>query len=160
MKQVQLTQGKVALVDDEDFERLSKFKWHALYTKGHWYAVRTMDKRLIFMHREIMAAPSRAQVDHKDGNGLNNQQYNLRLATNAQNGRNRGKQHNNTSGYKGVYWNKQDRKWRANIRCDGRIIHLGYFVNSEDAARAYNDAAIKYFGEFAKLNEIPKGDKR
>lgn len=161
MKQIQLTQGKVALVDDEDYKWLSKFKWYAYYNRysGHWYAARSVGptgKQItVFMHREILAATHGVLVDHKDGNGLNNHRYNLRLATTAQNQHNRGKPRNNTSGYKGVVWNKLYEKWQAQIGIGGRQKNLGYFVNLEDAARAYNVAALEHFGEFAKLNEIP-----
>ena len=158
MKEIPLTRGKVALVDDEDFEQLFQFQWYADLIRGRWYVMRIAGlrgrKRRIYMHRDILGIPLGVEVDHKDGNGLNNQRYNLRPATHAQNLQNRGKPSSNTSGYKGVSWFKRDGKWRACIGVDGRVIHLGYYDTAEEAARAYNEAAPKYHGKFAKLNEI------
>jgi len=154
MKEITLTRGKIALVDDDDFEWLSKFRWRAYRNQcGCWYARR--GESSIFMHREILGEPLGVEVDHRDGDGLNNQRYNLRLATHSQNLCNRGKQRNNTSGYKGVSWFKRVGKWHARIQINGRDKHLGYFDILEEAARAYNVAALEHFGEFAKLNEIP-----
>lgn len=92
------------------------------------------------------------QIDHRDGNGLNNQIENLRLVNNQQNNCNKNKQINNSSGYKSVSWSKIANKWRAYIVLNKQQIHLGYFTEIIDAANAYNIAAIKYHGEFAKLN--------
>ena len=96
----------------------------------------------------------KGDVDHIDGNGLNNQHSNLRIATRSQNLANRGSQENNTSGYKGVCWNKKLQKWIAKICIKGETIHIGCFIDKFEAARAYNIAAGRLFGEYAKLNEL------
>jgi hypothetical protein len=152
MREIPLTQGKVALVDDEDYERLSCHKWRALRNKNRWYAMRDGGGRKILMHREIMGAPQGLQVDHIDGNGLNNQSCNLRICTNAENQHNQGVRSSNTSGFKGVSWYKRYRKWQVAIRIDGERKYLGYFSNKVEAARAYDNAAKRYHGEFARLN--------
>jgi len=153
MRLIPLTRGYSAQVDDEDFDELSRWKWR--YKDG--YAVRTTSRRLgmqtIFMHREILQTPEGMQTDHKNrGDTLNNQRANLRICTIAQNAANRRVQRNNTSGYKGVYQHKGRKNWYAYIHVGGRSIHLGSFDSPEDAARAYDEAAGKYFGEFAGLN--------
>lgn len=147
-KQIELTQGQVAIVDDEDFEFLNQWKWFAQKDKNTFYAVRGFGKR-IRMHRVIMNTPNDMQVDHIDGNGLNNTRANLRNCTVAENTRNRKKPSTNTSGYMGVF--PSAKKWRAEIT-HGKKIHLGYFDNPVDAAHAYDQAAKEYFGEFAKTN--------
>lgn len=159
MKEIVLTQGKVAKVDDCDFEWLSQWEWHAnkKTTKSTYYAmrnVRTEDKkqRTVLMHRLIMDAPPESQVDHRDGDGLNNQRDNLRLATGNQNNCNAGIRRDNSSGYKGVGWLKGNGKWRARIRVNGRSVFLGYFDDKEEAARAHDRAARELHGEFAWLN--------
>jgi len=108
------------------------------------------------MHRVILQqmGVEFEQVDHRDMNGLNNCRSNLRAATNQENGCNRNKQEKNTSGAKGVCWDKQAQKWQAHIRVNGKRIHLGLFDDIDDAVRAYNKAAMQHFGEFARLNII------
>ena len=156
MKEIILTQGKVALVDDEDFERLSQFKWCASREKKHWYATRNVivpngKRGKIRMHREIMSAPKDVQVDHRNNAGLDNCKENLRLATNQQNGFNRNDcNKNNSLGIKGVSWNRNVKKFRATISVNGKDIHLGYFNVLGDADSAYRIAEVKYFGEFAR----------
>jgi hypothetical protein len=161
MREIPLTQGKVALVDDEDYEWLSQWKWFAYHDRsGTWYArrnIRLPDGRMgiLSMQNAVRAMDAGYLCDHEDGDGLNNQRYNLRRATKNQNVRNRKKQRNNTSGYRGVSWDAEKQKWRAQIRVDTKGISLGRFSDPEDAARAYNAAALKHFGEFARLNEVP-----
>lgn len=154
MKEIQLTQGQVAKVSDNRFNYLSQFKWYAVYTPSvnGYYAARRFGKTQILMHREIMDAPNGTQIDHQDGDGLNNQNENLRFCTAAQNQFNRNKQINNSSGFKGVDFHKNMNKWRAKIQLNYKRIHLGYFDSAEEAARAYDEAAKKYYGEFAMLN--------
>lgn len=157
MREIELTQGKVAVVSDQYFEWLNQWNWSAIKYRDTWYAKRNIgtwpvSNKTILMHREITNALGGMQVDHIDGNGLNNQLHNLRLATDSQNKANRGKQRNNKSGYKGVSWDSRARKWNAQIQVNRRCVHLGYFTDPIEAARAYDAAAPEYFGEFARLN--------
>ena len=159
MKQIPLSQGLFALVDDSDYEFLMQWKWTANKERKTFTAYRqsnqTKKRTFIYMHRLIMNMPEKGVfVDHIDGNGLNNQRCNLRLCTNAENLMNRGANKNNTSGYKGVTWHKKISKWQSQIMLNRKNIKLGYFSDKTDAARAYNEAAKKYFGEFAKINEL------
>ena len=160
MKQIQLTQGKFTFVDDEDFDFLSKNNWCAEERqKDKFYASRSIDnkneRRHIYMHRLLMQIPNDKQIDHIDGDGLNNQKNNLRIASIAENQRNRiVLAKNNTSGYKGVSWIKRAKKWGARIRIDRKLKHLGYFNHKKEAASAYNNAAVRLFGNFANLNML------
>jgi hypothetical protein len=148
LKYIELTQGFKALIDDEDFEKVSKFKWW--YSQG--YAGRFEKKNCILMHRFIMNTPPGMDTDHKDLNTLNNQKYNLRICTRKQNQGNIGLRKDNTSGYKGVTWNKATNKWLAYIYHEKKFKNLGNFSDILDAAQAYDKAAIFYYEEFAKLN--------
>lgn len=150
MKKIPLTQGKFALVDDEDYEYLSKIKW---YVDPSGY-VANKTKNVIFMHRLVAKTPKGKSTDHINGNKLDNQKKNLRTCTTSQNMANRGKQVNNTSGYKGVFWSKAAGKWRAQIRHKNKSIHLGLFETKKDAAKAYNKKAKELWGCFAQLNKI------
>ena len=160
MKEIQLTQGKVALVDDEDFEYLNQWRWCLRGTGlSKSYAIRGFRKSKtcnitgsISMHRQLMRPEKGYVIDHVDGNTLNNQKSNLRICTQSQNCRNQKIGKSNTSGYKGVSYNKGQGKYNSRIKFNKKSIHLGCFVNLKDAARAYNSAAVKYHGEFAKLN--------
>jgi hypothetical protein len=162
MKKIKLTQGKVALVDDCDYEYLNQWKWYANKNRNTFYAIRNSRKneykkhKTILMHQIILQrmGVKFKQVDHIDGNGLNNRRSNLRTAIHQENLCNQKLRSNNTSGYKGVTWHKQVKKWLARIMVDGKRICLGLFDNIKDAASAYNQAAILHFGKFAKLNKI------
>lgn len=154
-KEIQLTKDKVALVDDEDYEFLCQWKWRASYEDGRFYAVRMEGfphRILVRMHRQIMNAPENVEVDHIDTNGLNNTRDNLRLCTRGENACNRNMQKNNKSGYKGVFKVQKTGKYRASIRYNRKTIYLGTFPNPEQAAQAYDEAAKKYFGVFARPN--------
>lgn len=162
MKEIPLTQGKVALVDDEDFERVSQFNWSAQLTRNNrWYAARNVRRNgepgLELMHRAIMGLEygDPRQVDHRDRvNTLDNRKCNLRVATRPQNSRNIGVPKHNTSGFKGVSWRERDDKWGANIKVNGVQRYLGSFTTRELAAAAYDTAAIELHGEFACTNEM------
>ena len=155
MREISLTQGYVALVDDEDYERVNQYKWH--YCQG--YAVRKphigYKKRIgQLMHRFINKTKDGFHTDHINGNGLDNRKINLRTCTASQNAMNSKIPKNNTSGFKGVYWRKDIEKWRAKIVINRETIHLGHYESRIKAARAYNEAALEYHGEHAKLNII------
>ena len=156
--EISLTQGKVAIVDDEDFASVAMFKWFAVRGCGDtFYACRTinltkLDKVRVAMHRAILAADDRLMVDHVNGNGLDNRRVNLRLCVNRLNCRNRRGVANTSSRFKGVSWHRRMQKWTANIRdVDGQH-WLGTFDSEEDAARSYDAAARERFGDFARLN--------
>jgi len=161
LKEIKLTKGQVATVDDEDFERLSQFKWHALKRRASFCAVREdwnggrKKRKTILMHREILAAPSDLVVDHINGNPLDNCRINLRLATKQQNSCNRNRsQKNNKLGVKGVSWHKRCGKYKSAIQYNRKSMHLGLFASLDDADKAYRDAEIKYFGEFARTSVV------
>ena len=151
MKQIPLSQGKFALLDDDDFEYLSKFKWCVSKSNcgRKFYVMRRLSKnqggRTQAMHRLICGCvhDKNVVVDHIDGNSLNNQKSNLRVCTRAENSRNADKPVNNTSGYKGVYWDKSKKKWTAQIKFEKATIPLGRYHDKIEAARAYNTASIK-----------------
>lgn len=150
-KEIKLTQEKVTIVDDEDYEYLSQFKWYAHKNYCTFYARRNIrlingKQTLICMHQDIMGSPPTGyEWDHEDGNGLNNRRSNLRHVTHRQNMQNMRNQ-NSTSQFPGVCWYKEGKKWRATIKIDEKIKHLGYFEDEIDAATAYKDA-LKTIGE-------------
>lgn len=157
MKEIPLTQGYVALVDDDDYEHVSQFKWCAK-TQGHTvYAHRSVKRAdgtwtTQKLHRFLLDPPDGVGIDHIDRNGLNNRRENLRLATANGNQQNRRKQVNNTSGYIGVYWHKAAGKWCAQISVNGRTKSFGFYPSAIEAAKARDKAALELYGEFASLN--------
>ena len=163
MAEIGLTRGLVALVDDEDLERLAPYRWAARpasNTPGGWYAHRN-DPVLgtVYLHRQLMGVGrGDPDVDHVNGDGLDNRRANLRLASRSQNLANRGKQRGTySSRYKGVTWLADCRRWKAYVGIRGRTMHLGLFTDERQAALAYDRAALDAFGEFARLNfpEVP-----
>lgn len=151
-KEIQLTQGYVAIVDDEDFERISRYKWHF----DHGYA-RSSPKfgTKIYMHRLIANAQKGMDVDHVNGNTLDNRKSNIRLCSHKENTFNQHRIKQNThSKYKGVTLRSDKKKWTASITVNNQSIYLGSFVTEEQAAQAYNQAAIKHFGRFAQINQV------
>ena len=155
------THGKhQILLDDEDYEVYSKYKWFLKKHGNTYYARRAVQKNnvrtVIYMHRDIFSliTYNGKMVDHMNHNGLDNRRENLRICTAAENSYNRVSTVNSTSKYKGVYWCKGRRRWRARIAFNDKFMHLGYFINETDAAKVYNEAALKYHCEFANLNVI------
>lgn len=149
MKEIPLTKGFTAFVDDADFESVSAFNW--CYSDG--YAVRSVGGRMIRMH--LFLLPGVKSADHRDGDGCNNQRYNLRPATKTQNGRGFQKKSSRASStFRGVCWDAQHRKWRAQIKLPDRNLCLGVFASENDAARAYDTAARKHYGDFATPNFV------
>jgi AP2 domain/HNH endonuclease len=156
-KQVPLTQGKFALVSDQVYEQVSQFKWYAQHYRNSWYAARGVTtprgRSMLTLHRFILGVTDpKIHVDHVDGDGLNCTDENIRLATPEQNKHNQGKQKNNTSGYKGVSWHKQDKKWVCYLYSKGKHLFLGLYDDPEEAARAYDKKAKELQGAFARLN--------
>ena len=160
MRFIPLTRGLWATVDDEDYEGLNQWKWCASPGTNTFYAARSSpkpDRCTILMHREIMDRKpgDGSQIDHIDGYGLNNQKSNLRGATHSQNLMNQ-RPTLGSSRFKGVSWKSAATKWQVHICFNGKQKSLGYFDSEEDAARTYDAAALKHFGEFARLNlEVP-----
>jgi len=152
MKTIKLTQNQVALVSDEDYEHLNQWRWYAMKVGDVFYAVRSKresgKRKTIYMHKII--CPGK-EIDHKNGDTLNNTRENLRSCTHSQNLQNRRK-YGSSSQYKGVSWDKKAKKWAARIMINQKYIHLGYFTNEEKAAKAYDTAAREIFGDFARLN--------
>lgn len=159
MKLIPLTKGYFAKVDDEDFDRLSAFKWQVsriaagvtvLYAKrGEWINGKMVTR---LMHKDITGAANYQEIDHVDLDGLNNQKSNLRFATAVQNCQNR-KTRKHANPFKGVHFHKRIGKYQAAITVNKSRKHLGYFEKAEDGAIAYDCAAIKYFGEFSRTNK-------
>ena len=161
MKKIKLTQGKFALVDDNDFERLNQFKWCAAGNNknNYFYAIRTIAKKNIGMHRVILnAVESIYHVDHIDGDTLNNQKSNLRLCTNSENRRNQKLNKKSTTGYKGVSIRKINNTYRSQIKFNSKTICIGHYKTAIEAAKAYNEKAKELHGEFARLNIIPEAN--
>lgn len=153
MKTIPLTQGQFALIDDPDFEALSKFKWFACKRKHGFYAARYEGRKFIMMHQEILQVPKGIEVDHKNGDELDNQRDNLRAATKQQNARAfRTLNKNKSSKYRGVSWEQQTRKWKAQITISGKTTSIGRYDVQMKAALAYDQAALRHFGEFVHLN--------
>lgn len=163
MKTIKLSTGQTTIVDDDDYLKFSKYKWGTISNKTHTYVARGTRKkgqryRKILLHREILKAPKNKMVDHINQNTLDNRKENLRLANRANNLQNSKVRSDSQSVYKGV--SKKISKIgtvsfvaRIQISVNKRLF-LGYFKQEIDAAKAYNEAAIKYFGKFAKLNKV------
>lgn len=154
MKEIPITRGEVTIVDDDNFEYLSQFKWNC--TKfGYVQTTQIINgkKTNIWMHRLVAGTPPGMKTDHINGDKKLNTRANLRTCTMAENMRNRGMQKNNTSGYKGVFWSIKGKKWRAQITVNKKAIHLGLFDDPKEAYETYKLAADAYFGDFAKREE-------
>lgn len=159
--EIKLTQGKTAIIDEEDWEKISKYKWCAWRGDKIWYAVSYIPgtrnpQKFVRLHRVIVDALEGEEVDHINTDGLDCRKENLRRCTKSQNGHNREKYRCNKSGYKGVFYRKEDVKnpYIANITKEHRRTYIGKFATAEEAAKAYNEKAKELFGEFARLNEF------
>jgi hypothetical protein len=159
MREIPLSRGKVALVDDDDYERLIAFTWH-ISTDGYAYRhqrdTRVDGKRKRYslsMHRYLMGLEygDERAVDHKNGNKLDNQKTNLRVCTRGENNLNVGRRSNNKSGFKGVYWCNFYKRWVTKTKKDGKRYFIGYFDCPEEAYRAYCARVLELHGEFANL---------
>lgn len=158
MKELKLTQGMVALVDDEDFELVSQYNWSAAKGRHTYYAEQKRRLKHRHMHRLIMDTPVGMTVDHLDGNGLNNQKSNLRNCSPTQNCQNRVHRNSSKYGYQGVT-DKGKNKFYAYIRYKTKLTHLGVYSSASLAAEAYNKKAIELYGSDAKLNIIVEDSK-
>jgi len=152
MQFIPLTQGRFAIVDDDDYEFVSQWKWCGHKIGRTFYADRTSGHQLVYMHVEILKhyrdwIPGR-MVDHRNMCGLDNRKENLRVATKGQNSQNRGPTRRNKTGIVGVSWDKRDSKWYACIMVNGSTINLGFFPDIQDAIAAREQAEVKYFGDF------------
>ena len=154
IRQIILSRGKVTIVDVNDYDWLSQWKWHMC----HDYAVRNIriasGRKLIYLHKFILDASNNTEVDHVSRDTLDNRRCNLRLATRSQNQINTRKIIGTTSKYKGVSWKTSNRKWVAQIQSNKKKIFIGYFDYETQAALAYNNKAKEFFGDFVKPNII------
>jgi len=154
-KRIPLTQGQFTIVDDNMYDYLNQWKWHAAKTTcGGYRAVRSdnINNKCVLMSREIMGFPKRKVVDHIDHNMLNNQGSNIRACSYSQNNQNRLKIKLCSSKYKGVCWHKHSNKWQVKITVNKKRIQIGLYTDAIEGAKAYDKKAKKYFGEFACLN--------
>lgn len=148
MKEIPLTKGKIAIVSDCDYERLMQHSW-CMHPGG--YAKARINKKYVLMHRWIMGARDGQEIDHINGNRLDNRRENLRFCNSYQNHQNKHSR-NSTSGYKGVSWNKYHKKYRVRLSPKAGDVFLGYFTDPIEGAKAYDRAASEHYGEFADLN--------
>ena len=169
MKQVDVGHGMAALVDDRDYPAVASFRWHAQRTHGTVYAATTGPRpgirradgsyvggRKFYMHRLIMQPSDGYEIDHINGNGLDNRRANLRAVTHAENLQNQAprKDAEKSSRYRGVSYDKNRRMWQATIYADGRSRFIGRFLTEQEAAVAWNMAALEKWGEYARLNDV------
>ncbi len=160
-RKIELTQGKYAIVDPEDYEELNKYKWFAKKTKHTYYAARMENRKRVYMHRQIMRPGEGLVVDHKNHKGFDNRKTNLQIVTIQENNWNSRKMTKTCSSqYKGVSRRKDTNKWQAAIHHNGKDIHLGYFDDEIEAAKTYDAAAKKYRGRFAVLNFEETANKK
>jgi hypothetical protein len=154
MKKISVSGGRFAIIDDDDYTLISQYTW-TYHSAG--YAYRTTPRpnpKMILMHRHVMNAESGIEVDHINGNRLDNRKSNLRFCTSTQNKANMKIRKDNTTGYKGVSIDKRNGKFQAYININGKRCSLGMYNKLDDAAKAYNKKAVELFGDFARLNKV------
>lgn len=163
-REISLTQGKVAIVDPEDYAYLNNFKWCAFKSRSVFYAVRLIrvngKQKMLMMHHVVLPRIVGRETDHINHNGLDNRKCNLRQCSRSENQHNRRNQRGKKSSqYKGVYWKKDHHLWLAAVRLNNKIIWRKYFNSEIEAALAYDATARKYYGEFACTNfqQRPQG---
>jgi len=156
MKEIKLTKGYVALVDDDDFKYLSQYNWIATVGRHTVYAIKSKSRE--WMHRVIMNTPKSKEVDHIDGNGLNNSRSNLRNCSHKENSWNRKSQKGSISKYVGVSYDKfrKLKRWRASLYHEGKFMSIGVFKTEREAALARDKAILRYRSDFAKLNILKR----
>jgi hypothetical protein len=158
MKIINLTKGMFEIVDDEKYDELNQYKWYAQSNgKGRFYAARKTSRKdiggrkIIYMHQQIMGFP-KEEIDHINGNSLDSREINMRICDRTHNNANSKTHCNNTSGFRGVSFDKQKQKWKASVQYNYQYITIGCFDKKEDAAEAYDQKAKELFGEFARCN--------
>jgi hypothetical protein len=158
MKEIRLTRDMVAMVDDSDYDDLAQYAWYALAGKSHYYAARRnaggQYPRIVLMHRYLMQAQEGFEVDHIDGNSLNNQRSNLRVGTKQENSANRRRYTENGSVKRERGVRQRNGRWIAEVKNLGRTIYLGTYATKGEAMEAYNTKATELYGPFARLNHV------
>ena len=152
--EITLKSGHKVLIDDEDENLLKQYHWCVHHGYAVANGVRNGKRYSIYMHRLIMNTPEGMEVDHKNGNRLDNRKSNMRNCTTKENCYNRGKNRNNKTGFKCVFRTEDSKKFKARVKFNGKNINLGNYDTASEAAKAYNDWAIKHHGEFAFLNKV------
>jgi hypothetical protein len=156
-RKIDLGESYFTIVEPRDYYQIRRFKWCVWGTGKKFYAARVMvtgpgKTKIMYLHRQLLNAPKGVLVDHRNRDPLNNRRQNLRFATNSENVQNRGKRKNTTSKFIGVWFRKVNGKWESRITHKDKKIYIGCFDSEIDAAKAYDEAARKYHGEFARLN--------
>jgi len=157
MKEIKLTRGRAALVSEQDFDDINNYRW---FSGNHGYAARMIRtesgiRKTLLMHVQIIGSVEGLEIDHVNGNTLDNRRDNLRHVTHSQNMANQVKTRG-VSEFKGVSWKKRNKKWMAQIYKNSTCFYIGLFLSETEAAMAYNKRAVELFGNFAKLNQIER----
>lgn len=152
LKEISLTQGKIALVDDVDFDCVNKHRWAARKSRHLYYAQSKIDGKNVSLHAFLLNPPSNVDIDHIDGNGLNNQRSNLRICSHMENMANQKRHSDSKSPFKGIWRAAHCDRWAAQLVFNGKKVYLGVYKNPADAALAYDKKAKELFGPFARLN--------